>query len=121
MKKLCKREENVHTSLSTRIMMILYNLGAGRWLETFLIFGSKNKFLNPQVQCSYFLLRGDVFRHSLTEYNACNCFLSSRLLGNFAEAARDLRLACKIDFDDTADEWLKEVTPNVSSLKNNFL
>ncbi len=38
----------------------------------------------------------------------------SRLLGNFEEAAQDLRLACKIDFDETADEWLKEVTPNVS-------
>jgi suppressor of tumorigenicity protein 13 len=34
-------------------------------------------------------------------------------LGNFSEAAKDLRLACKIDFDDVADEWLKEVTPNV--------
>ena len=33
------------------------------------------------------------------------------------EAARDLRTACKIDFDDTADEWLKEVTPNVSDKK----
>ena len=37
-----------------------------------------------------------------------------RLLGNFLEAAKDLRLACKIDFDDQADEWLREVTPNVS-------
>ena len=37
-----------------------------------------------------------------------------RLLGNFLEAAKDLRLACKIDFDEQADEWLKEVTPNVS-------
>ena len=33
------------------------------------------------------------------------------------EAAKDLRTACKIDFDDTADEWLKEVTPNVSERK----
>ena len=37
-----------------------------------------------------------------------------RLLGHFLEAAKDLRQACKIDFDDQADEWLKEVTPNVS-------
>ena len=42
-----------------------------------------------------------------------------RLLGNFVEAAKDLRLACKIDFDEQADEWLKEVTPNVSK-KNSF-
>ncbi len=41
---------------------------------------------------------------------------ANRLLGNFVEAARDLRLACKIDFDEQADEWLKEVTPNVSFL-----
>ena len=39
-----------------------------------------------------------------------------RLLGHFVEAAKDLRLACKIDFDEVADEWLKEVTPNVSTL-----
>ena len=40
-----------------------------------------------------------------------------RLLGHFLEAAKDLRQACKIDFDDQADEWLKEVTPNVSAKK----
>ena len=39
-----------------------------------------------------------------------------RLLGHFVEAAKDLRLACKIDFDEVADEWLKEVTPNVSTI-----
>lgn len=33
------------------------------------------------------------------------------------EAAKDLRLACKIDFDEQADEWLKEVTPNVSPFR----
>ena len=43
-----------------------------------------------------------------------------RLLGNFLEAAKDLRLACKIDFDDQADEWLREVTPNVSILQISF-
>lgn len=37
-----------------------------------------------------------------------------RLLGQWEEAARDLRNACKIDFDEQADEWLREVTPNVS-------
>merc|ERR1712051_532848 len=35
-----------------------------------------------------------------------------RLLGNFLDAAKDLRIACKIDFDEQADEWLREVTPN---------
>ena len=32
-----------------------------------------------------------------------------RLMGNFTEAAKDLSTACRIDFDETADEWLKEV------------
>jgi len=32
-----------------------------------------------------------------------------RLLGNFTAAAKDLATACKIDFDEQADEWLKEV------------
>ncbi|CAB4066197.1 ST13 [Lepeophtheirus salmonis] len=35
-----------------------------------------------------------------------------RLLGQFLDAVKDLRTACKIDFDEQADEWLKEVTPN---------
>merc|ERR1719346_121727 len=39
-----------------------------------------------------------------------------RLLGNFAEAAKDLSTACKIDFDEQADEWLKEVQPNAKKL-----
>ena len=34
-------------------------------------------------------------------------------LGKWLEAANDLRNACKIDFDEQTDEWLKEVTPNV--------
>ena len=47
-------------------------------------------------------------------------FVTSRLLGRFEEAAQDLRLACKIDYDDVADEWLKEVTPNVRILFIDF-
>ena len=43
-----------------------------------------------------------------------------QLLGNFEEAAADLRLACKFDFDEQADEWLREVTPNVSKLLRFF-
>merc|ERR1719357_2350099 len=42
---------------------------------------------------------------------------ANRLLGNFLEAAKDLRLACKIDFDDQADEWLREVTPNAKKIE----
>uniref|UniRef100_A0A1B6DCL6 STI1 domain-containing protein n=1 Tax=Clastoptera arizonana TaxID=38151 RepID=A0A1B6DCL6_9HEMI len=40
-----------------------------------------------------------------------------RLLGLWEEAARDLRDACKIDFDEQADEWLREVTPNARKLE----
>ena len=50
----------------------------------------------------------------VTELNAHKSVVAHRLLGNFLESAKDLRLACKIDFDDQADEWLREVTPNVS-------
>lgn len=39
-----------------------------------------------------------------------------QLLGKFEEAAKDLRLACKFDFDEQANEWLREVTPMVSNL-----
>ena len=38
-----------------------------------------------------------------------------RLLGHWEAAAKDLRTACKLDFDEQADEWLREVTPNVSN------
>jgi len=41
---------------------------------------------------------------------------ANRLLGNFTEAAMDLSSACKIDFDEQADEWLKEVTTNAKTL-----
>lgn len=41
---------------------------------------------------------------------------ANQLLGNWEEAASDLRKACKFDFDEQADEWLREVTPNVSIL-----
>ncbi|VDN04944.1 unnamed protein product [Thelazia callipaeda] len=37
-----------------------------------------------------------------------------RLLGHFLEAHRDLAMACKLDYDNDANEWLKEVEPNVS-------
>jgi suppressor of tumorigenicity protein 13 len=40
-----------------------------------------------------------------------------RLLGNWVESASDLRQACKIDFDEQADIWLKEVTPNARKLE----
>jgi len=40
-----------------------------------------------------------------------------RLLGHWHDAASDLRQACKIDFDEQADEWLKEVTPNARKVE----
>jgi suppressor of tumorigenicity protein 13 len=40
-----------------------------------------------------------------------------RLLGNWEDAAKDLRQACKLDYDDEADEWLKEVTPNAKKIE----
>lgn len=41
-------------------------------------------------------------------------FFIYSLLGKFLEAYQDLATACKLDYDDTANEWLKEVEPNVS-------
>lgn len=40
-----------------------------------------------------------------------------RLLGNWELAAKDLRQACKLDFDEEADEWLREVTPNATKIE----
>ncbi|XP_055712069.1 hsc70-interacting protein 1-like isoform X2 [Phlebotomus papatasi] len=42
---------------------------------------------------------------------------ANRLLGNWEDAAMDLRQACKIDYDEEADEWLREVTPNAKKLE----
>ncbi|XP_045473977.1 putative protein FAM10A4 [Harmonia axyridis] len=44
-----------------------------------------------------------------------------RLLGDWEEAALDLRQACKIDFDEQSDEWLKEVTPNAQKIEQHRL
>ncbi|XP_055389808.1 putative protein FAM10A4 [Condylostylus longicornis] len=42
---------------------------------------------------------------------------ANRLLGNWEAAAKDLRQACKLDYDEEADEWLKEVTPNAKKIE----
>ena len=39
-----------------------------------------------------------------------------RLLGNWLEAHKDLAISCKLDYDDLANEWLKEVEPNAKKL-----
>lgn len=41
---------------------------------------------------------------------------ANRLLGNFEEAHNDLATACKFDYDDEANAWLKEVEPNYKKL-----
>lgn len=88
--------------------------------------------LNPQAALLY-AKRGQVFL-ILNKPNACirDCDRAIELnpdsaaahkfrgrayhlLGKFEEAANDLRLACKLDFDEQADEWLRETTPNVST------
>lgn len=42
---------------------------------------------------------------------------ANRMLGNWELAAKDLRQACKLDYDDETDEWLKEVTPNAKKIE----
>jgi len=44
-----------------------------------------------------------------------------RLIAEWEKAAKDLRQACKIDFDEQADEWLKEVTPNAQKIEQHRL
>lgn len=41
---------------------------------------------------------------------------ANRLMGKWLEAHQDLAMACKLDYDDTANEWLKEVEPNAKKL-----
>ena len=40
-------------------------------------------------------------------------FVIVRLLGEWEKAKSDLATACKIDWDDQANEWLKDAAPNV--------
>lgn len=44
-----------------------------------------------------------------------------RLLGEWELAAKDLRQACNIDFDEQTDEWLREVTPNAKKIEEHLL
>lgn len=90
--------------------------------------------LNPQSALLY-AKRGQVFL-LLNKPNACirDCDRAielnpdsaaahkfrgraNHLLGKFEEAANDLRLACKFDFDEQADEWLRETTPNARKIE----
>lgn len=46
---------------------------------------------------------------------------ANRLLGNWEAAAMDLRQACKLDYDEETDEWLKEVTPNAKKIEQHLI
>jgi len=39
-----------------------------------------------------------------------------RLLGKYEEAYHDFQMACRLDFDETAFEWQKEVEPNAKKI-----
>lgn len=90
--------------------------------------------LNP-TNALFYAKRGQVFL-KLNKPNACirdcnralelNCDSAAaykfrgranRLLGNWEDSVKDLRQACKIDFDEEADEWLREVTPNAKKIE----
>jgi suppressor of tumorigenicity protein 13 len=90
--------------------------------------------LNPQASLLY-AKRGQVYL-LLNKPNACirDCNRAlelnpdsaaahkfrgraNQLLGKWEEAANDLRKACKFDFDEQADEWLREVTPNARKIE----
>lgn len=40
-------------------------------------------------------------------------FVCISLLGNWEEAAKDLQTACRLDYDDDANEILKTIKPKV--------
>lgn len=40
-----------------------------------------------------------------------------RLLGEWESAAKDLSMACKLDYSEEANEWLKEVMPNAKKIQ----
>lgn len=42
---------------------------------------------------------------------------ANRLLGKWVEAKTDLATACKLDYDEAANEWLKEVEPNAHKIQ----
>jgi suppressor of tumorigenicity protein 13 len=42
---------------------------------------------------------------------------ANRLLGHWEEAHRDLAMACKLDYDDQANEWMKEVEGNAKKVQ----
>ncbi|KAH8387653.1 hypothetical protein KR093_008545 [Drosophila rubida] len=90
--------------------------------------------LNP-ANALFYAKRGQAFL-KLKKPNACirdcdkalelNCDSAAaykfrgrahRLLGQFEKSAKDLRQACKLDFDEEADEWLREVTPNAQKIE----
>lgn len=94
--------------------------------------------LNP-TNALFYAKRGQAFL-KLSKPNACirdcdraleiNCDSAAaykyrgrahRLLGQWEDAAKDLRQACKIDFDEEADEWLREVTPIAKKLEQHKL
>lgn len=89
--------------------------------------------LNPKAL--FFAKRGQCFLKS-QKPNACirdcdraleiNCDSAAaykfrgrarRLLGHWEESVKDLRQACKLDYDEEADEWLREVTPRAHKLE----
>ena len=37
------------------------------------------------------------------------------------DASKDLGMACRLDYDDEANEWLKEVTPKVKKKRSPWL
>lgn len=61
--------------------------------------------------CKYF---EKLLKSSACLSSKCWCLLNSRLLGHWEEAAHDLALACKLDYDEDASAMLKEVQPRVS-------
>ena len=43
----------------------------------------------------------------------CPCVLFCSMLGQWEDSLRNYQMACKLDYDETVDEWMREVKPKV--------
>lgn len=126
-------EENIDKANEKKIEAI-GQYGEGNYEKAAELFAEAMK-LNPGMSLLY-VKRGQCYL-KLNKPNACirDCTRAltinpdnaaaykfrgraHRLLGHWLDAAKDLRNACRIDFDEQADEWLKEVTPNAKKLED---
>ena len=53
-----------------------------------------------------------MYHHSVC-VSVCPCVLFCSLLGQWEDGLRNYQTACKLDYDETVDEWMREIKPKV--------